>query len=133
MNRSDAARALGATPLLAGLGEDLVDRVLAETRAEVVEQGRALVVEGDPVGDLYLVLRGRFAVVSRGQAIAAIGAGEPIGEIAFFAGGTRSASVVALRNSEVLVLSKSAWDRLSRDVPEIGQAVLAALAQRLAR
>ena len=127
-----AIATLRQTPLLSGLSVDHIARLLAAARRLDVAQGTRLIEQGAVADDLYLVLRGRFTVITGGQAIADICAGEPIGEIAFFAGGVRSANVVAARASTVLALSRPAWDGLARAVPEINQAILASLARRLA-
>ncbi|HET7805876.1 MAG TPA: cyclic nucleotide-binding domain-containing protein, partial [Pseudolabrys sp.] len=67
-------------------------------------RGEALVRPGEAADELYFVVSGRFAVhTGRIQdAIAEIGPGHPIGEIGFFADIPRTASVTALRDSQVL-------------------------------
>jgi len=127
-----AIRALRQTRLLSGLSVAHLAQLLSAARRIEVEQGMHLITEGAVADDLYLVLRGRFTVRTRGHAIADIGAGEPIGEIAFFAGGLRSADVVAARSGTVLALGRAQWDRLAQNVPQINQAIMASLARRLA-
>lgn len=58
---------------------------------------------------------------------------EPIGELAFFAGRTRAASVVATLNNNVMYLSRNAYDSMAKETPELSKDILAALSQRLAR
>lgn len=127
-----AIATLRQTPLLSGLSEVHIARLLAAARRSEVAQGTVLIRQGAEPDDLYLVLRGRFTVIADGRPIADIGAGEPIGEIAFFAGGLRSADVVAARAGTVLALGRPAWDALAQEVPQIAQAILASLARRLA-
>lgn len=98
-----------------------------------VARGDVLIKEGDPASNLFIVLKGRFVVLSGDTPIAEIAMGEPIGELAFFAGGTRTASVVAARNSSVMCLSRSAYDTLAAKTPALSNGILAALSQRLAR
>ena len=64
--------------------------------------------------------------------LAEIGVGQPIGEIAFFAGGLRTATVVAVRDSVVLELDRASFEDVARRVPAIYDKLLAAMAQRLA-
>ena len=96
-------------------------------------RGGALIQQGDAADTLYIVLKGRFVVLSGEKPIAEISVGEPIGELAFFAGGTRSASVVAARNSAVLGLGRASYDALAHRLPALSNAILAALSQRLAK
>ena len=98
-----------------------------------VDRGELLIVEGDPADVLYIVLKGRFTVLAGPRAIAEIAKGEPIGELAFFAGGTRTATVVAARDSAVMCLSRVAYDDLAAATPALANGILAAVSQRLAR
>ena len=116
-------------------------RLDAATRATIAERfelihiprGEMLVRQGDFSDRLYIVVTGRFAVL-RGEAnpVAEIAAGQPVGEIAFFAGGPRTASVRAERDSVVLALSWTEFDGLAARLPELWPSVTSALAKRLA-
>ncbi|MEP1353615.1 MAG: patatin-like phospholipase family protein [Tateyamaria sp.] len=98
-----------------------------------LSRGEVLINEGDAADTLYIVLRGRFTVLHNGRAIAEITKGEPIGELAFFAGGTRTATVVAARDSAIMCLSRAAYDNLAAATPALANGILAAVSQRLAR
>ena len=72
---------------------------------------------------LYIVVSGRFAVTVEGRrgAITEIGPDQPIGEIAFLTGGTRTATVTAMRDSLVLRLDRAEFDALiERPCPASG-------------
>ena len=99
-----------------------------------VSRGSVLVRQGEPADVLYYVLNGRFAVFVEGRsgAINEIRRGEPIGEIAFFRGGNRTASVRARRDSLVLAFDHNQMDELSRSAPRFSRAILTSLADRLA-
>jgi NTE family protein len=99
-----------------------------------VARGQALVREGDPADALYIVVSGRFKVTRNfiAEPIAEIGAGMPVGEIAFFAGGARTATVVAGRDSLVLELKRDEFDRLAAGNPGIWPAITSQMARRLA-
>ena len=60
-------------------------------------------------------------------------AGELVGEIGFFANVPRTANVVAIRDTSVLVLTRAAYLSLAADTPAIAEALLAALALRFAK
>jgi len=94
-----------------------------------------LLRQGDPPDVLYLVVSGRFLVLpdDKEEAVAEIGPGEPLGELAFFAGVRRTANVVAARDSTVLVLTTKDYAEVAREVPSIVSTILAAVAKRLAQ
>ena len=94
-------------------------------------RGETLMEEGSAADTLYFVLSGRFTVLAGGKPIAEIGSGEPIGEVAFFGGGTRSASVVEARESEVLELTRRSYEAVLEREPMLSTAIIAALARRL--
>lgn len=100
-----------------------------------VPRGAALVRQGEPSTALYLVASGRFHVWRAGEAepVAEIGPGSPIGEIGFFSGGPRTATVRAERDSLVLCLSRADFDALAAREPRLWSSIVAALASRLAR
>ncbi|MEL7093203.1 MAG: patatin-like phospholipase family protein [Pseudomonadota bacterium] len=98
-----------------------------------VPRGEALIQQGDKADCLYIAVSGRFTVFVGESAIAEISPGEPVGELAFFAGGTRTANVIAARDSSALSLSREAYDTLSAKSPDLANGILAALSARLAR
>src|SRR5687767_1358405 len=78
--------------------------------------------EGDSADCLYIVLSGRLRVTvkrSEGgeQAVAELGRGESVGEMALLTGGQRSATVRAVRDSQLVRLSKANFDRLLHSAP----------------
>ncbi len=102
-------------------------------RLRELARGEVLIVEGDEADAFYLVLSGRFEAraVERDQAVAEIGAGEPIGEIGFFAGGRRRATVTALRPSVVVEIDRAAFARIKTVAPGIERSLIEQLARRL--
>lgn len=112
------------------------ERAALESELETValERGRVLVRQGEVADALFIVVSGRFAVTVAGREspIAEIGPGSPVGEIAFLAGGVRTATVTAARDSLVLKLGREQFDRLCARTPAIWRTLTVALAQRLA-
>ncbi len=115
---------------------DLPADALAELEQHLVtlpvRRGVVLMRQGDPADALYLVASGRFAVDVDGRRLAEIGGGAPIGEIAFFADGTRTATVTALRDSIVLKLPRADFVALAERHPAILKPIAVTLARRLA-
>lgn len=70
-----------------------------------VAAGDEVFHEGDTAEGAYVVLAGRCAVLEAGDAVALLEPGELFGEIGAFGSGVRSATVVAVDDTELLYLS----------------------------
>lgn len=99
-----------------------------------LKRGEVLIKAGTPSDTFYVVMSGRFSIATPGSndPIAEVSAGQPIGEIGFFAGITRTATVVAMRDSSVLSLTRTDFDALSESIPRLQSVLIKALARRLA-
>lgn len=117
---------------LRGLDDDAIALIARTASIRSLASGEGLIRQGDPAETLYLVLTGRFRVVTEGATIATIGPGEPIGELAFFAGGRRTADVLAMRDGSVLELDRSRYDALVAAHPALTSTILATVSARLA-
>jgi NTE family protein len=119
--------------LLVGLSEAQRETLLSRMRRFQLHRGEHLVRQGETANHVYYVTRGRFEVLRDGRhLVAEIGAGEPVGEIAFFGGLPRTADVVASRDSEVMELSREAFDQVASTQPEFVHSILRTLGRRLA-
>ncbi|MFO6446004.1 patatin-like phospholipase family protein [Erythrobacter sp. NE805] len=139
VNEAGDSTGAGTDPLakveaFAGLSPEVRAALAARARLVAVRGGECLVRHGEAADTLYIVATGRFHVIlPGGRVVAEIEAGEPVGELAFFAGGTRTADVRAARDSSVYALTREAWRAVTDDHREIADRVLAAIARRLAR
>lgn len=117
-----------------GLSSDALARLEARLSPIPVACGARIVTEGEMADALYVVVSGRFAVEIAGTSdtIAEIAAGSPIGEIAFFAGGPRTATVRAIRDSVVVRLTRADFDEISANSPAVWASITEVLANRLA-
>jgi NTE family protein len=99
-----------------------------------LRRGEVLVRQGEPSDALYFVLSGRFTVHLDGapESIGELGPGRTIGEIGFFAGLPRTATVIARRDSSVLALTRDQFRQIGESAPGIRDAVIHSLASRLA-
>ena len=128
-------RTLHSMPVLDGVEPHDLETLLAASEQRVLRRGEILVHQGAASDTLFLVLSGRFAVHAEGRAgpIDEIAQGQTVGEVGFFAGLPRTATVVALRDSCVLAIARDRFDAVSGSSPSIRQAVILTLARRLAR
>lgn len=86
--------------------------------------GELLFSAGDEPDSLYLVRSGRLGVFRQDddqppQFLGVIKPGEPVGEMALIAGTRHTASVVALRDSEILALPKDVFFEAVRTQPDV--------------
>jgi NTE family protein len=86
--------------------------------------GELLFSAGEEPDSLYLVRSGRLGVFRQDedqppQFLGVIKPGEPVGEMALIAGTPHSASVVALRDSEILALPREVFFEAVRTQPEV--------------
>lgn len=88
-----------------------------------VAGGQALYEAGTPAEALYLVVAGTFAVfrtvAGKRSLLGLVRSGEIVGEAAVLAGAPHSATVVALRDSEVALLPTPAFFEAARRRPEV--------------
>ncbi|MEO5853672.1 MAG: Crp/Fnr family transcriptional regulator [Nocardioides sp.] len=124
--------------LLASLGEDDRQTVLATTRRHRFARGDTLVHEGDPADSLHLVESGRLAVrvtTPDGEraTLNVLGPGDYFGELSLLDGRapTRSASIVALESAETHSLSATAFRELRHRHRAAEQLLLTLLARRV--
>jgi NTE family protein len=98
-----------------------------------VTRGSHLMEAGDAADGMYVVLQGRFAVLSpKGElAIAEIGPGEPVGEFGLVSATTRSATVVALEDSVVWQMEGAGFEALLSNGDRIATALLRGISSEL--
>ncbi len=122
--------------LFSGLPQSLSALLFATAKPVHLAAGQVLFVAGDPGDGCYRVENGLLKVIivsaSGGERILSIlGAGAIVGELAVLDGRPRSASVLALRDSELLFISKARFAEFARQYPELYRHLLTLLASRL--
>src|SRR5579863_48145 len=115
---SRALRAkLANLPILRDLGNSDLDLLTPELEWFGLPGGWVLFREHEPGDSVYIVLAGRVGVVTadaegRQRIVNQIGVGETVGEMAMLSGEPRSATVIAMRDCELVRLSKESFDRI---------------------
>ncbi|MGA2469101.1 MAG: patatin-like phospholipase family protein [Solirubrobacteraceae bacterium] len=128
---NDIVAAVRAVPLFAAAPE-LVDRVIEIARAIRVEAGSLLFRRDDHGDALFVVVSGMLEVLDDdGGARYLLGRGEVIGELALLTGESRSASVRARRDSELIAVSAEDFERLLASDPSLWRSLAGVLAERL--
>ena len=111
-----------------------LEALTAESDHRVLRRGDILIREAEPADSFFIVLSGRFTVHTGNSVdlFAEIAQGELVGEIGFFAGLPRTATVVAVRDSIVLEISRRTFDKAAEALPSLREAVTTFLARRFA-
>ena len=126
-------------PLLAGIPDDDVRRMLQIARRRRFEKRETVFHRGDPADTLHLVYAGHFAariVTPLGDTatLSITGPGEAFGEIALLEpGSSRSATVVAIERGETRSIHRHDFDALRALHPSVGHVLASALAARVRR
>ncbi len=118
----------------AGLDPEALDSIAARGVWQSLAGGWELFAEGAASDALHFNLSGRLIIVRCGEAgdevIGYVRAGEPVGEMSLLSGEAHSASVYALRDTEVLTLSRGDVEELIHDHGDFAGALARAVLGR---
>jgi CRP-like cAMP-binding protein len=129
----ELAQQLASVPLLADL-DDRVRRRLAEVgKRRTYDADDPIVKEGSTGTALYIILSGKARVERGGEAIGELGPGEFFGELALIEEHPRSATVVAVTETDCLLFPAWEFTALLKEHPEIAVPIMRALIGRLHR
>ena len=131
-------KALFSNPLFAALDPDAASALRASMVELRARKGEVIFVEGEPGDRLYIVIEGKVilgqqAPDGRETLLAVQGPGEMFGELSLFDPGIRTSTATALTDAVVLGLGREALRPWLAGRPEVAEALLQALAQRLRR
>lgn len=127
---------LSTIPLFRDLDRATLRSLREEMQWLTLPGGAVLFREGEASDFFYIVISGRLGVVveaapSEPRFVTQIGIGETVGEMGMITGEPRTATIMAIRYSELLGFSKSAFDRLTARHPKLIHRLLDMLARRL--
>jgi CRP/FNR family transcriptional regulator len=127
---------LRGAPLFAGLGDDAWDALVARLTTVTLARGDVLFRAGDPGDALYVVDSGKIKITrtaadGREQAIALLGPGDLLGELAIFDAQPRGATATAVNDTTLAALTGAEFDAWLDDHPRAARGLLRALAERL--
>ena len=125
----DEAR-LSQIPLFKGLNRK-ERRALAPRTDEVdLEQGRAIVREGEWSYEFFAIEEGTVEVRRGEQLLAELGPGDFFGEMGLVGDTRRNATVVASSPVTVIVMTAQAFRQTAREMPEVADKIRAAIEER---
>lgn len=134
----DVAALLGSSDLFGGLDESILREF--ENRLEWLHlsSGETLMREGDPADCFYILISGRLRVTveqegNKEVAVGEVGRGEVVGEMAILTDEPRSATVIAIRDSELMMFSRAEFERLLEIHPQAMMRIARQIVVRLRR
>jgi CRP-like cAMP-binding protein len=122
--------------LFQGLPDDVLEVLAQKMTHQKLAKNEALFHRGDRGDALYVIEQGRVRIVredeqGRELVLNHCGPGEAIGEMSLFDQEPRSASVIAVTDSEVLELKRDAFFELIDQRPDVSLVLLQSLSSRL--
>jgi len=125
-------------PLFGALAPAGLARLLGCFTLRELPTGAAVVTQGEPGAEAFVVVRGRCEARRHGAdptqhttALATLGAGAVFGEMALVSAAPRAASIVAVEPLLLLVAERSALEAVAQDEPAIGAALSAFCEERM--
>ena len=134
-----AREALHSSPLFAGLDDATLTLCADAMRGRRFRRGEVVFHVEDPGDALFVVTSGEIKIVLPSEEgaepviLTTVGRGGFFGELALLDGQPRSASAIAVRAAETLVLRRDAFDRLVDAEPALRRAMFAALTGEIRR
>jgi len=106
--------------LIPGLAPHVATELESHLEASVLVGGATLFEAGDEPDGMAVIRRGRLAVLNDdGDVMEVFGSGEVIGEIGALTGAQRTRTVVATRDTELLVMSQEVFEGLATAHPTL--------------
>ena len=132
----DITSQLKNTMIFSGLSEDALTALAHKAFTRKLAKNDVLMRKGDPGDSLFLIHNGWVKIVtldSKGDEliINKCGPGETIGEMALLDRGTRSATVIALEDAEVLELKQDVFQEVLDRRPDVSLAIIRSYSERL--
>lgn len=134
----DTADFLATVPLFSGLPPEELQQFAAITREKTYPKSSVILFEDDPGDSLFVIRSGRVKVVLVGEdgrevILGVLGVGEHFGELSLIDDQPRSAHVIAMEDSSLLVLRRDDFRRRVESSPTVAWTLLSELSRRLRR
>ena len=132
------AEIIRRVPLFAHLADEQIAEIAEVTRERSYPKHSVILFEDDPGDALYVVISGEVKVVLIGEdgrevILSVLREGDFFGEMALIDDEPRSAHVIAMEDSDLLVLRRGDFQQRLRETPQIALGLLVGLSRRLRR
>jgi CRP/FNR family cyclic AMP-dependent transcriptional regulator len=130
------ATTLSSVPLFSQLREGDIEQLSRAAHERSYPKGSVILFENDPGDALYVVLSGQVKVVliaedGREVILSIRSEGDFFGEMSLIDDEPRSAHVIAMEDSKLLVLRREDFNRSLREMPQIAAGLLRSMCKRL--
>jgi CRP/FNR family cyclic AMP-dependent transcriptional regulator len=123
--------ALRAVPSLSALDDRTLLAVVGDSANLFWRAGSQVFAKGSPADGLYLVVSGSVRVIGdNGAELGVLGAGDFFGELSLLEGLAHGRDVVAIEDTELMVIAKECFDDLVAGNPEVARSIRETAAQR---
>ena len=135
---SQKVQILGKVPLFESLAEEDLAAIASVAFSRSIKAREELFHQGDEGTHVYVVASGQLKVVTTSSdgddlIFCLLDPGEVIGELGLLANRPRTATITAIKDSELIVIDRRDFRALLRTRPDVAFELLTVLACRLAR
>jgi len=127
----EVAALVAEVPLFAGLPREVTERLASAGDSASLAAGEVLFREGEAGDAVYVVTSGRLEVSVDGTSVRTLSRGDVVGELALLTARSRTATVRAVRDSQLAAIGRESFQALLAEYPEVLVEVVELLTQRL--
>ncbi len=130
MKNRELVQRLAALELFSGCSDKDLETIASLGTEQSIVAGEQIVRQGSMGYDCFVVLAGDVVVSRNDRMVATVGVGEFVGELTVLDHQPRSATVVAVSNVDLLVLSHRELRSVLSKVPVVAERLVAMMAAR---
>jgi len=136
MNSNNSLEFLLDVPIFTDLDQSTLEKIAGLGKTKSYEKDETILVEEDAGSALFVITKGKVKVArqssdGREVILTILGESDFFGEMAILDGLNRSATVVAIENSELFIIQRMDFINLLKEHPEISISLLQELTSRL--
>jgi small-conductance mechanosensitive channel len=124
---------LARIDIFAPLPADARHAIAAAAQIRTYSRGETIISQGAEDRSMFIIHAGAVSVRTGDDELARLGAGEFFGEMALLTGETRTADIVAVEDVVAIEITKTAFEPVLRQYPELAGAITARVLQRRTR
>ncbi len=130
------SKILKQVPIFRMLSKENIDFIVERLKFKTFSADETICKVGDPGDEMYIVISGRVKICiynenNKEQIVASLIPGDYFGEMSLLTGEPRSASVIAMEDSETFMLHKNDFDVILEKFPSISLSMGKIVSKRL--
>jgi len=131
------SKILKKVPIFRMLSKENIDFIVERLKFKTFSGNETICKVGDPGDEMYIIISGKVKICiydengANEQIVATLAPGDYFGEMALLTGEPRSASVIAMEDSETFVLHKNDFDVILEKFPSISLSMGKIVSKRL--